>query len=398
MYMTYLSEHFAKLGHSVDVWTSDAIDINAIFDTTKERSKIPNEVINGVNVERFSISPFLLSNKYVNKAFRFFGARVPINLVKVLTSSPTVLKMLVRALFSKNLDYDLVHVTSFPYSILFLIGKIVAKKSGAKFVVVPFSHLGVDSNDPIRKIYLNKERLFAFKAADIIISATDAEMKVLKAYITENGIDISKKEFHTIGLWIHPKDLTEKTAPVANLTDMKGSVLYIGPKTADKGVTGLIEAMDILWKKGKPYTLVLAGSDTKEFETYMKSLPEEVSKNIISLGRVPDPERNYLYSVCDIFSMVSKTDSFGIVYLESWFNKKPVIGCTTDVMYEIIENNVDGALVDFGDAKALSSKIDELLKSDEKRVQMGQRGYDKVMRRYTWNARTKVINDIFFNK
>ena len=47
--------------------------------------------------------------------------------------------------------------------------------------------------------------------------------------------------------------------------------------------------------------------------------------------------------------MPSRSDAYGISYLEAWASKKPVIGADTPVMREVIQHEKDGLLVKFDD-------------------------------------------------
>ena len=79
--------------------------------------------------------------------------------------------------------------------------------------------------------------------------------------------------------------------------------------------------------------------------------------------------------------MPSRTDSFGIVYLEAWLNGVPVIGARAGGVPEVITDGVDGYLVDFGDVAALANRIELLLRRPEAARAMGEAGRRKVLGR-----------------
>ena len=84
--------------------------------------------------------------------------------------------------------------------------------------------------------------------------------------------------------------------------------------------------------------------------------------------------------------MPSRTDSFGIVYLEAWLNGVPVIGARAGGVPEVITDGVDGYLVDFGDVAALANRIELLLRRPEAARALGEAGRRKVLAEHKWIA------------
>jgi glycosyltransferase involved in cell wall biosynthesis len=82
--------------------------------------------------------------------------------------------------------------------------------------------------------------------------------------------------------------------------------------------------------------------------------------------------------------MPSRTDSFGIVYMEAWLCGKPVIGARAGGVPAVISDEQDGLLVDFGAVADLASKIKTLLVNPGLAARFGQAGRAKVLADYTW--------------
>jgi glycosyltransferase involved in cell wall biosynthesis len=93
--------------------------------------------------------------------------------------------------------------------------------------------------------------------------------------------------------------------------------------------------------------------------------------------------------------MPSRTDSFGIVYLEAWLNGVPVIGARAGGVPEIISDGVDGYLVDFGDVPALANRIELLLRRPDIAHELGQAGRRKVLAEHTWDHKIARIAEIY---
>jgi len=83
--------------------------------------------------------------------------------------------------------------------------------------------------------------------------------------------------------------------------------------------------------------------------------------------------------------MPSRTDSFGIVFLEAWTYGKPVIGAQAGGPREIIEHGGDGLLVPFGDTETLGREIARLLNDRNLAHRLGMVGRRRTLERYTWD-------------
>ena len=93
--------------------------------------------------------------------------------------------------------------------------------------------------------------------------------------------------------------------------------------------------------------------------------------------------------------MPSRTDAFGISFLEAWAAGSPVIGARIGATPEVIEENVDGLLVEFNDPKDIAQKVILLLKNKKLRRKLGSVGQSKVSQKYTWDIITRETHLIY---
>jgi glycosyltransferase involved in cell wall biosynthesis len=163
----------------------------------------------------------------------------------------------------------------------------------------------------------------------------------------------------------------------------------------DKGTMHLVEAARRLWQGGQAVDLVLAGAITQPFRAYLAGLPPADRARLHVLGPVDDAEKRNLLAAADVFAMPSRTDSFGIVYLEAWLYRKPVIGARTWGVMDVIEDGRDGLLVPFGDAAALADALSDLLSDAARRDQMGAYGEEKVHRMHTWDVKYPLVRNLY---
>jgi len=76
--------------------------------------------------------------------------------------------------------------------------------------------------------------------------------------------------------------------------------------------------------------------------------------------------------------------AFGIVLLEAWQHRKPVIGARAGGIPDVIKHEQNGLLVPFGDAKALAAAIRRLLEEPDWAATLGESGYDRLGQ-YAWD-------------
>jgi len=79
-----------------------------------------------------------------------------------------------------------------------------------------------------------------------------------------------------------------------------------------------------------------------------------------------------------VLVLPSNSESFGLVYLEAWYHKKPVIGCRIGAVSEVIDDGKNGLLVQFGNAKELAEKILYLLHNPSIAEEFGENGKKKL--------------------
>jgi len=455
LYVKVLAERYAQKGNLVDVWTTDALEADALWFGKKRKVGILREKLNGVNIRRFKISSPYLSSSLLANIFRFLAWGFPNWMVQCFAGPPMSNEMF-GMLFKRRSDfekYDIVHVSAMPFSSIFYIGVHISRKLSAKLYLTPFFHSSISGRFLASDRYFNPRLLPFYVSADKIFIQSEAERKALNKFfrkykdvdsynaLLEKGyleakishetpgiysflakwyialmysllklikkirksprenFFVDKKKIIKVGLGVYPQEILGGEGVLFRekygLDRKIPLVFQIGAKLAVKGVNDLVEAMEVLWKKGCKYKLVLAGNPSEEFSSYWNMKSDLVRKNTVIIDWIDEKDKKNLYDAGDVYVMVSKSESFGIVYLEAWLYKKPVIACDIPVIQEVVNDGVDGILVPFGNPEVLSIRIEELLKDKEARLRMGNNGYNKVVSLYRWENRFKILDKYF---
>ncbi len=203
---------------------------------------------------------------------------------------------------------------------------------------------------------------------------------------------------HRVGIGVNPEQVLGGDGAAFrakyNLDD-RPIVFSIGVTAYDKGTVHLVEAMRQLWARGSEAQLVLAGATMSHFLNRVARIPPAERHRLHVLGSVSDEDKRGLFAAGDVFAMPSRTDSFGIVYLEAWLYAKPVIGAQAGGVPEVINADRDGLLIRFGDVDALAAAIDRLLTDKPLAAAFGAAGRHKVLAGMTWDNVYQNLNAVY---
>lgn len=248
-----------------------------------------------------------------------------------------------------------------------------AKQAGIPFIVTPLMHPLAWGDDPINVAY--------YKNSDAVIAQHEAEYK------TYLSLEISPQKLYTIGT---PPDLPAHSDSISFRKKFALEnfpiVLFIGRLVAYKGAKSILDAAREIWQNFPDTRFIFIGPLSEESELWFKN----VDSRVLYLGTVDQQEKADALAACDIFCMPSIVESLGMVYLEAWSHKKPVIGGKAIYSPTLIEGNHAGLVVDQS-AEAVSAAIQKLLKSPKLRYQYGEAGYTLVQTKFNLQA---ICNDL----
>jgi len=190
-------------------------------------------------------------------------------------------------------------------------------------------------------------------------------------------------------LGINPDKIISGTRKI---DDQKIIIFFIGRLERRKGMDSIIKSIPYILENYPNVEFHIAGDDDiydeQIHDTYKnKFLKENKGKNwlkkVIFMGKIADKAKEQEFADCDIFISPSLYESFGIIFIEAMRHKKPVIGCNTGGMPEIIEDRVTGLLCEPGDSKDFTDKLEVLVKDKSMREKMGTAGYNRLEKEFT---------------
>lgn len=342
-----IANEFAKCGHEVSVWTTDA------YDHSKRIGKLCEEM-DGVKIRRFKN----LSNKLA-KGYNLF--------------LPTGFKKYCKL----NLKTaDIIHLHSF-YTVL----NVVAAKYARKYKIPYIIHLHelpvaetMFGKVLIKKIFLAIWGKNLLKGASKVLALTQSEKELtLKAYpflkgkieVLPNAISLNKP--------LANSNLRKKYGYL----DSNKIILSLSRLSNLKRVDKVINIFSIICSKDPSYRLIIAGPDEMGNLAKLKALAQklEVTEKIKFTGAVVGPKKEHMYQISDLYMLLADYESFSITTLEAiFYGVLPVVSSKVGLAKDL---EPSGA--------AVVIKTD----SPEKTAELTMKAYDE-RRKYYSNMRSAI--------
>jgi len=268
---------------------------------------------------------------------------------------------------------DIIHGTDRPRDAVYTVslGKLTRAKS-VVHVHVAWSH---DYSAPAKWGVRNADAVFSisrFVTSTVVATGTPRE----RVHTVLNGIDLSRWDpQHVDGTGIRREFSIPSNAPLlASVSRLFGQ----------KGQRELLRAFARVRKEVADARLLIVGSDAIEvhggsFTTELKALAQEldIADRVVFTGERSDVPQ--IMAACDVFTLPSFEEPFGLVFLEAMALEKPVVSLDNGGTPEVVEHGRSGLLVPSGDIPALADAIVVLLRDPERRKKMGAYGRERVL-------------------
>ena len=357
-----LSEAVVNQGHEVHIFTRGT------------RNQSETEIINGVVYHRCFSSPFNPSDDIL-----LYFDKMSDALVKCFKSTERASE-----------KFDIVHFHD--WHAINLSNNFNLLKSPSSVVTFHSTEWGRNGGI-FRKTKLfseiSKREKYAAEAADLVTTVSRTmknELKLLykipdlKIDVVPNGI-VSERFKREVD--------AESIKSRFNLSSSDPMILFIGRLTRQKGPDLLIGAMPKILKNNPLAKLVIVGEGalSKRLKLMVKKL--DLKDSVRFLGYLPQDDYLDLLNSCDLVCIPSRNEPFGLVLLEAWSAKKPVVATDVGGLSENIENLKNGVKVN-PSSDSISEGINYLLNDPSKRKKIGEEAYKMVETGFSWEVVAKA--------
>jgi glycosyltransferase involved in cell wall biosynthesis len=375
---------FVAAGHEAEVVTSDAHDLWYFTNRRRRRVEAPAvSTLDGATVRRFPVK-HLPMQRYVGRLLSY-APHWPTR-CRAASYMP-----ILPGIDNVRGEYDAVFGVGFPYTVFSYAALLTARSAGAPLILTPFLHLATP-DDPYRKHYSRPHQIRLLREADAVVVQTTLEAEAVA------GWGVPRDRILRLGMAVEHAEVTGGD-PAAlrrrlGISTDRVVVGHLATLDPNKGSTDLVRAVARLNASRSvrdPIHLVMAGPTSPDFERFLAEYPGGAPDWLAILGPWPLERRAELFAALDLFAMPSRTDSFGIVFLEAWANGLPVVAAAAGGVPEVVQDGRTGLLVPFGDVPRLAAALGELIDEPARARAMGEAGRTHVNTGYTWDDRYATL-------
>ncbi len=180
---------------------------------------------------------------------------------------------------------------------------------------------------------------------------------------------------------------------IAGDLDLGGKrvLLTIARLDVHKGHDVVIRAMPGILREVPDAVYVIVGQGLMRPRLEKLAADVGVAGRVLFTGELSRPDLVALLKACDVFILNSRVEGgnaegFGIVLLEAGVFRKPVVGGRSGGIPDAVEDGLSGILVDPLDPEDVAGAVVSILKDPELAARLGEAGYLRATREFTWKA------------
>ena len=270
-----------------------------------------------------------------------------------------------------------------------VIGLVTAKMT--KIPIVSTIHGWTAINLKL-KFYERCDRI-ALQFFDCLIPVSDQIQKSLirsgidsrKMVRLHNAIDVEFKPF--------------KTKPLSSLNIQKrdGDFLIgtIGRLSPEKNIPNFLQAASFLIRKYDHLKFLVVGDGAERHKLEDMASDLGLKDKIQFTGFVNQMDK--IYNILDLMVISSSTEGIPLVMLEAMKYSIPVVSTKVGGIPEVIQNGIDGILVNPQDSLQLKEAIDDLIKDKNKYAKISRNAQKRVTQDFNRSVWIRRIEEIYTN-
>jgi len=334
----------------------------------------------------------IISDKQIKFAFRLRMAMYLFVKPKILIQ--TIKNISSLYLYFKKLDIDIIFGGASSGNVLTVI-YILSRMFKTK--VISYAHGNeflVRSSWSLKTFYL--------KSLDKVILSNNTTKHLIKKINHLKDTQLNVIHYGLILKEYEIKQSKEELRKNKNISDEKFILISIGRHVSRKKFDLVIKAIYEIKKKTPSidlkYFLIGGGAETANLKKLTNQL--DLENEVEFLGAFAGKKKNEFLKLSDVFLMPSiaekeSIEGFGIVFLEANYYKVPVIGSRSGGIVEAIQNKKTGLLINPNNLQDLVEAILYLYENKEKRIEMGENGYNRVIKEFNWSVLIEIYIKFF---
>lgn len=209
------------------------------------------------------------------------------------------------------------------------------------------------------------------------------------SHVMPVGVGINSNNFHLAS--------KEKSHVLSTEKKNRLQLLYVGKIEDRRNVYFMVEVFRKALRLHPDIQLSIIGDGEKEYkDPFLKSIEKEIrEKTILYRQKATQAELADIYQEADIFLFTSNYEIFGMVLLEAMYFGLPVVSTLNGGSSTLIQNGVNGYVLEAFDVEQWTEKLDVLLKDRDKRLDMGKRAEQTIRTGFTWEHLTDKFENAY---
>src|SRR3989449_190631 len=238
------------------------------------------------------------------------------------------------------------------------------------------------------------ERLSIERADHIIAVSRFTRMEVLKNYPKMEATRVTAI-YNGLERRAYPSDTRRQHAlrQKWGVEEGKRVLLFAGRLEERKGLRFLFHAFSLLPEATGAKLLVAGSGDPRVYRRLSKRL--DIHEKVAFLGFLTESDLSVAYSIADVVVQPSLVEGFGFAAAEAVLRGIPVVATRVGVVPEIVRDNIDGVLVEYGAVEALAAAIRRVLETPRQsyasRGQLGKQMHWDNTARETLNIYERLL-------
>ncbi|MCX7927439.1 MAG: glycosyltransferase family 4 protein [Candidatus Omnitrophica bacterium] len=274
----------------------------------------------------------------------------------------------------------------------FMLAKLIGKK------IILTCHNVLPHEDIEKNAFFMKTAFrIIYSSAEKIIAHSQYSRNRLNNFFQ---IDLAKIVIipHGNYLFFRKQELSPKEArKKLSIAEDKKVIINFGALRYYKGVDDLLCALDLLRKKRDNVLLILAGKPMHVPENYFEKLIEQKQLTdyvLFKKGYISFEDIAVLFFASDLAVFpYQEIDTSGSLQLAYAF-AKPVVATKTGSMPEVIEDGVNGILVEPGNVQALAEAMEKILFNSDI-TSMSEACFHLAKERFSWDLIAQKTEQLY---
>jgi len=153
-----------------------------------------------------------------------------------------------------------------------------------------------------------------------------------------------------------------------------------------KGIDVLLESISKLGTRTQDLCFAIAGDGPEEQVLQQRARDLGIEERVVFLGEIENKDIPALLKECEFFVLPSRSEPFGIVFLEAMTFGKAIVATNVGGIPEFVVDGFNGLLVPSEDSDALAETIELCIENQDTRERLGRNGLSVVETQYDYDA------------